>query len=78
MAYADTDECAEGATVTVTKDGALVGEAVVNNYGEFVVDRPEPGETYQIAIEAPGYRPHFATVTLDQSLTMELVMLEKA
>jgi len=45
---------------------------------QFVVDNLEPGGTYRIAVEAPDYRPHFATVTLDQSVTMEPAMLEKA
>lgn len=76
-AFADTDECAEGATVTVTRDGATAGRALVNNYGEFLVDKLEPGGTYEVTIEAPGYRSHSATVTLDQSRTMDLVMLEK-
>jgi len=78
VAFADTDECAEGATVTVTQDGAPVGEAVVNNYGEFVVDRLEPGGAYEVAIEAAGYEPQSAPVALDKSVTMELVMLERA
>jgi len=77
VAFTDTDECAEGATVTVTRDGLLAGEAVVNNYGEFTVEKLEPGATYQVTIEAAGYQAHSATVTLEESLTMGLVMLER-
>ncbi|MCE5253423.1 MAG: carboxypeptidase regulatory-like domain-containing protein [Actinomycetia bacterium] len=77
-AFADTDECAEGAEVTVNKAGIPVAEGRVNNYGEFAVEKLEPGETYDVVIEAAGYRPHSATVTLDQSVTMDLVLLQKA
>jgi Fe-S-cluster-containing dehydrogenase component len=77
VAFADTDECAQGATVTVKRDGAPAGEAVVNNYGEFTVERLEPGATYQVTIAAPGYQAHAAGVTLEESLTMDLVMLQR-
>ncbi len=78
VAFADTDECADGATVTVETEGAPAGEGVVNNYGEFVVDKLEPGVTYQVTVEAPGYRAHQAWVTLEDSLNLGLIMLEKA
>ncbi len=79
VAYADTDECAEGATVTVSRDGAPAGAVVVqgavNNYGEFLVDELEPGGEYEVTIEAPGYQAHSAAVCLEESVTMGLVML---
>jgi hypothetical protein len=78
VAFKDTDECAEGAQVTVTAAGAVVGEGVVNNYGEFVVDYLEPGKSYEVTITAEGYRTVAKTVTLDDSLNLGLVMLEKA
>lgn len=77
VAFADTDECAEGATVTVTREGAPAAQALVNNYGEFLIERLEPGAAYDLTITAPGYRSHSATVTLEKSLTLDLVMLEK-
>jgi Fe-S-cluster-containing dehydrogenase component len=78
VAFADTDECAEGAKVTVSSDGAVVGEGVVNNYGEWVVDYLEPGKTYDVKIEAGGYKAVAKSVTLRESLNLGLVMLEKA
>lgn len=78
VAYKDTDECAEGAGVRVRQAGTAVGEGLVNNYGEFVVDRLEPGADYEVTITAPGYKPHTASVTLDKSRNLGLVMLEKA
>ena len=45
VVFGDTDECAEGAKVTVTAGagGAVAGEAVASNYGDFYVDKLEPG-----------------------------------
>ena len=78
VAYADTDECAEGAAVSVQAGGAKAGEGVVNNYGEFVVDRLEPDKEYTVTITAPGYKPVSATATLTKSLNLGLMMLERA
>jgi Fe-S-cluster-containing dehydrogenase component len=78
VAYKDTDECAEGAKVTVTADGAKVGEGVTNNYGEFVVDELEPGEEVDVAIEAAGYKPYQGKAKLEKSLNLGLILLDKA
>ena len=78
VAYKDTDECAEGAKVIVADAGHSVGEGVVNNYGEFVVDRLEPGKSYTVVVTAPGYKPYSAEVPLDKSVNMGLILLEKA
>jgi Fe-S-cluster-containing dehydrogenase component len=78
VAYADTDECAEGAQVMVAEAGHSVGEGAVNNYGEFVVDNLEPGKSYTVVITAAGYKPYSAEVTLDKSLNMGLILLEQA
>ena len=78
VAYKDTDECADGAKVTVSAAGAVVGEGLVNNYGEFVVDKLEPGKSYDVKIEASGYKAVAKNVTLGESLNLGLVLLEKA
>jgi Fe-S-cluster-containing dehydrogenase component len=78
VAYKDTDECADGAAVTVSTDGAVAGEGLVNNYGEFVVDKLEPGKSYTVKIVAQGYKPVEKTVTLRESLNLGLVLLDKA
>jgi Fe-S-cluster-containing dehydrogenase component len=77
VVFKDTDECAEGAKVTVASGGALVGEAATNNYGEFVVDQLEPGASYEVKVEAAGYQAVKKTVTLDESMNLGLVLLEK-
>ena len=74
----DTDECAEGVTATVARDGRAVGEATSNNFGDFVVDGLEPGAEYVVTLAAAGYRAATLTVTLEASLTLATVFLEKA
>ncbi|OFW55610.1 MAG: hypothetical protein A2133_09645 [Actinobacteria bacterium RBG_16_64_13] len=78
VAYKDTDECAEGAKVTVQSGGAKAGEGVANNYGEFVVDKLGLGGRYDVTVEAPGYQAYSTAVTLDKSLNLGLIVLEKA
>jgi len=78
VAFGDTDECAEGAGVLVKQAGVVVAEGFVNNYGEFVVDRLEPDARYEVGIEAAGYKAYSAAVTLEKSLNIGLVMLERA
>jgi Fe-S-cluster-containing dehydrogenase component len=77
VAFKDTDECAEGAKVTVTAGGAKVGEGVVNNYGEFVVDKLEPGTECEVVIEAAGYKPYSGVARLDKSLNLGQIFLER-
>jgi len=45
------EECVGGADVVLTKDGNEVGRATTDFFGEFVIDRLEPGSgTYQLKI----------------------------
>jgi Fe-S-cluster-containing dehydrogenase component len=74
----DTDECADGAKVTIQCDGATVGEGASNNYGEFVVDKLEPGKEYAVTVEAAGYKPYSTNVKVDASVNIGDVVLEKA
>jgi Fe-S-cluster-containing dehydrogenase component len=78
VAYKDTDECAEGARMTVKTAGAHAGEAVANNYGDVRVDGLEPGVEYEVVVEAAGYRPYTAKVKLDESRNLGIVLLERA
>ena len=75
--FRDTDECAEGARVTVQADGATVGEGVANNYGEFMVDCLESGGTYVVTVHSPGYEAASAGVTLENSLNLGQIKLER-
>jgi Fe-S-cluster-containing dehydrogenase component len=77
VVFADTDECAEGATMTVESAGQSIGTAVSDNFGEVLVDRLEPGKEYAVRIEAAGYTATVMTAKLDASLNLGTVMLEK-
>jgi Fe-S-cluster-containing dehydrogenase component len=78
ICYKDTDECADGAKVTVSVGGAKAGEGLANNYGEVVVDKLAPGAEYDVLVEAAGYRSYATTVKLDESKNLGVVLLEKA
>jgi Fe-S-cluster-containing dehydrogenase component len=78
VVFGDTDECGAGATVTVNLDGAVVGEAVTDIFGEVKVDRLDPGREYVIGIAAEGYQPAELTLQVDESLYAGTVVLQKA
>ena len=78
VAYEDTDECAENAQVRVAEGGTTVGEGATNNYGEFTVDRLEPDGRYEVSVTAAGYKPYTVEVTLEKSLNLGLILLQKA
>ena len=59
-------------------DGAVVGEATADVFGEVLVDHLEPGREYSLRIEAAGYRPAEMTVRVDASVNAGTVVLEKA
>jgi len=78
LVFGDTDECAEGVKAVVELDGAPVGEAVSDNFGEVLVDRLEPGKEYAVTLTTPGYEPASMSVKLEQSRNLGTVVLEKA
>ncbi|MFI5399019.1 MAG: 4Fe-4S dicluster domain-containing protein [Candidatus Binatia bacterium] len=78
VVYKDTDECAEGVRATVTAAGKAAGEALTNNYGDFVVDKLAPGQVYTLTLEAARYKPLTRDVTLEASLNLGQLFLEKA
>jgi Fe-S-cluster-containing dehydrogenase component len=77
VVYKDTDECAEGAKVTVMAAAAKVGEGIANNYSEFVIDDLDPGEEYVVTVEAAGYEPVTRTVTPAESVNLGTIFLER-
>jgi hypothetical protein len=78
VVYKDTDECAEGVRATVTAAGTAAGQALTNNYGDFVVDKLRPGQVYTLTLEAAGYQPLTTDVTLEASRNLGQLFLEKA
>jgi hypothetical protein len=60
-----------GARVRLLKDGALVAEAVSDNYGDFKFDRlPEDSGRYQVEIDAPGHAKRMVEAVLGHSVTL--------
>ena len=77
VVFADTDECGEGAVATVTVGGKKAGEATADNYGDFWVDKLEPGVDCTLTVEAAGYAPFTKEVKLEESLNIGTVALAK-
>ena len=77
VVFRDTDECAEGAKVTVRAGSANVGEGAADNYGEFVQDNLEPGKEYLVTIAAANYKPRTTTVKPAVSVNLGTVFLER-
>ncbi len=81
VVFGDTDECAEGARATVTAGGepggAVLGETVANNYGDFCVDKLKPGQEYTLTVEAPGYAAITAVIKLEESVNLGTLTLAR-
>ena len=78
VVFKDTDECAEGVKATVSTACKAAKAALTNNYGDFMVDELEPGASYTLTLEAPGYQPLTRDVTLEASLSLGQLFLERA
>jgi hypothetical protein len=76
VAYRDTDDCAEGAVVLLWSGGDKVADAITNNYGDFAMDRLEPGK-YEVTVNAAGYNAASRVVDLKDSVNLGVLFLEK-
>ena len=77
MALQDTDECAEGAKVIVSKGKEkAIDEVVANNYGDFKIDKLEENSgEYQLEVEYPGYDTGKLSVDLKTSVNIGTIFL---
>lgn len=77
VAFMDTDECAEGARVTLSKGGKKpLEEVLTNNYGDFKLDGLTPNSAqYTVEIEYPGYEKQTRTVGLKESINLGTIFL---
>jgi Fe-S-cluster-containing dehydrogenase component len=77
VALEDTDECAEGAKVTLKNGSGRVIETVVtNNYGDFKIDDLEENSgKYTLEIERPGYKAKELVVDLKDSTNVGTILL---
>jgi Fe-S-cluster-containing dehydrogenase component len=76
VALQDTDECAEGAKVTLRKGSRAIGTADTNNYGDFKLDNlDEKSGKYNLEIKYPGYKARKVSVDLKESINIGTVFL---
>ncbi len=70
-------DCLRAASVVVHQGDRKVGEAQTDAFGEFRIDRLEPGSGgYTLEIAAPGYEPHTCGVQLGESLYLGTIELK--
>ncbi len=76
--FEDTSECAEGVTVAATRSGSAAGGCVTNNFGDFRIEKLEPGQ-YSLVMTASGYKSVTMEVTVaPESTTVAPIFLQKA
>ena len=70
------EECASGAAVVLTKDGREVGRSTTDTFGEFKIDRLEPGSG-RYRVEVTGASGHAAVEfdLADESLYLGVMAL---
>lgn len=76
VALQDTDECAEGATVSLRKGDETLDTAETNNFGDFKLDNlDEKSGEYTLEINYPGYETREVRVDLKDSINIGTVLL---
>lgn len=77
IVFGDTDECAEGAVVTISRDSdPFTAETAANNYGDFKVDGlTGDGGTYRVDIVHEGYPKQSLEVELSTSINLGTIFL---
>lgn len=79
VVLSDTDECAEGATITLEDSSNVkLSSATANNYGDFKIDGlKENSGIYNLAIEYKGYKKMNQRIDLKTSVNTGTVFLKK-
>ena len=76
VALKDTDECAEGAKITLRNgSGEVINTVVTNNYGDFKIDDLEKSGKYSLEVEYPGYQKQELGVDLEDSTNIGTIFL---
>jgi len=77
VALRDTDECADGARVTLIRgSNKTIDEATTNNYGDFKFDNLEENSgRYSLEIAYPGYKKQTLNIELKTSMNLGTVFL---
>jgi Fe-S-cluster-containing dehydrogenase component len=77
VAARDTDECAEGATVALESRGRAVARTTTDNYGDFWFEGLEASGVDRIVVTLPGYADYAAPVSLQESLNLGTILLDR-
>ena len=77
VALRDTDECADGARVTLIRgSNKTIDEATTNNYGDFKFDNLEENSgRYSLEIAYPGYKKQTLNIDLKTSMNLGTIFL---
>ena len=76
VAFQDTDECAEGAEVNLSKGNKILGTVETNNYGDFKIDRlEEKSDKFILEITYPGYKMQKMNVELKTSIDLGTIFI---
>jgi Fe-S-cluster-containing dehydrogenase component len=70
-----TIDCVEGASVKLSKDGAVVAETTSDNYGDFKFDRLDPGSGRYVVEIAAGGRTRKLDAELGESINLGEIRL---
>jgi len=76
VVYGDKNECAEGASVTLSSNGKTT-KTVANTFGDFMFDGLAAGK-YSVKIECKGYAPQSIDVDLRTDNYVGVINLSKA
>ena len=77
VAFQETDECAEGAKITLTKGAKkVVDKTVTNNYGDFKIDNlEEKSGKYLLEVAYKGYGKKTVEVDVKTSVNLGTIFL---
>jgi Fe-S-cluster-containing dehydrogenase component len=74
VVYGDTDECAEGATVTLSGNGKKM-TTKTNLFGDFEFEGLADSTDYTVKIEAKGYKPKEMPAKTTNDVYLGVIML---
>lgn len=77
VVFGDTDECAGGASVQISRGGQVVAEAVADEFGDFTIERLDADADNEAAVSAAGYHAAGVPAKLRQSLNMGSIVLDR-
>ena len=76
VALQDTDECADGAKVTLSKGSKALETVETNNYGDFRIDNlDEKSGKYTLEVTFPGYKTQKLGVDLKTSVNVGTILI---